>query len=85
MIGRNAPYIITLAIFVGLQPAVATAKSPATYFVLRFVSGFFGSPALATGGASIADMFGPKKRAYGIGIWGMSAVCGPSIGPLIGG
>lgn len=48
-IGRNAPYIITLAIFVGLQPAVATAKTPATYMVLRFLSGVFGSPALATG------------------------------------
>ncbi|KAI1798105.1 MFS general substrate transporter [Ganoderma leucocontextum] len=84
-IGRNAPYITTLAIFVGLQPAVATAKTPATYFILRFLSGFFGSPALATGGASIADMFESKKRAYGIGVWGMSAVCGPTLGPLIGG
>ncbi|TBU42457.1 MFS general substrate transporter [Dichomitus squalens] len=84
-IGRNFPYIITLLIFVGLQPAVATAKNPATYFVLRFLSGFFGSPGLATGGASIGDMFEPKKRAYGIGIWGIAAVCGPTLGPLIGG
>ena len=84
-VGRNWPYIITLAIFVGLQPAVATARTPATYFILRFLSGFFSSPALATGGASIADMFEPKKRAYGIGIWGISAVCGPTLGPLIGG
>lgn len=84
-IGRNAPYIITLAIFVGLQPAVATAKTPATYFILRFLSGVFGSPALATGGASVGDMFVPKKRAYAMGVWGLSAVCGPTLGPLIGG
>jgi DHA1 family multidrug resistance protein-like MFS transporter len=40
---------------------------------------------LATGGAAIADMYAPKKQAYGIGIWGIAAVCGPVFGPLIGG
>lgn len=52
---------------------------------LRFVAGFFGSPALATGGASIADMYTPKYRAHGIAIWGITAVCGPVLGPLVGG
>lgn len=30
-------------------------------------------------------MFRPAKRAYAMGIWGISAVCGPVLGPLIGG
>ena len=30
-------------------------------------------------------MFAPNKRAYGIGIWGIAAVCGPVLGPLVGG
>lgn len=30
-------------------------------------------------------MYKPSKRAYGIGIWGLSAVCGPVLGPLVGG
>ena len=30
-------------------------------------------------------MYKPSKRAYGIGIWGVSAVCGPVLGPLVGG
>ena len=30
-------------------------------------------------------MYKPAKRAYAIGIWGISAVCGPVLGPLIGG
>lgn len=30
-------------------------------------------------------MFAPRKRAYGIGIWGISAICGPVLGPLVGG
>lgn len=40
---------------------------------------------LATGGASIGDMYRPQKRAYGIAIWGIAAICGPVLGPLIGG
>ena len=37
------------------------------------------------GGATITDMYKPSKQAYGIAIWGLSAVCGPVLGPLIGG
>jgi len=51
----------------------------------RFLTGFFGSPALATGGATIADMYRPQKQAYGLAIWGIGAVCGPVLGPLVGG
>ena len=51
----------------------------------RFLTGFVGSPVLATGGASIADMYAPKKQVYGIAVWGIAAVCGPVLGPLIGG
>lgn len=51
----------------------------------RFLTGLFGSPALATGGATIADMYRPQKQAYGLAIWGVGAVCGPVLGPLVGG
>ncbi|RDW61946.1 hypothetical protein BP6252_11379 [Coleophoma cylindrospora] len=47
--------------------------------------GFFGSPIFATGGASISDMYMPSNRAYGIAIWGALGVCGPVLGPLVGG
>ena len=43
-----------------------------------------GSPVLATGGASLTDMYSPAKQAYAMSIWGISAVCGPTLGPLIG-
>jgi DHA1 family multidrug resistance protein-like MFS transporter len=33
----------------------------------------------------VLDMYRPSKRAYGIAIWGIAAVCGPVLGPLIGG
>ncbi|RJE17884.1 resistance protein [Aspergillus sclerotialis] len=84
-IGRNPVYIATLAVFVALQVPTVLAGNLGTLLAFRFLSGFFGSPALATGGASIADMYKPAKRAYAIGIWGISAVCGPVLGPLVGG
>jgi DHA1 family multidrug resistance protein-like MFS transporter len=51
----------------------------------RFLTGFFSSPVLATGGASMADLWVPKKRAYAIGIWGVFATAGPVMGPMLGG
>jgi DHA1 family multidrug resistance protein-like MFS transporter len=47
-IGRNPVYILTLAVFVALQVPVALAGNLGTLFAFRFLTGFFGSPALAT-------------------------------------
>ena len=69
-IGRNLPYIITLAIFVVLQVPTAIISSTAGFFILRFLAGVMGSPPLATGGATIADMVDAKHRAQWIGVWG---------------
>ncbi|KAJ5059179.1 benomyl/methotrexate resistance protein [Bipolaris maydis] len=70
--GRLLVYILTLLSF-GMLLA------------FRFLTGFVRSPALATGRAIIADMFRPKKQAYALTFWGISAVCGPVLGPLVGG
>ncbi|KAG9854766.1 MFS general substrate transporter, partial [Aureobasidium melanogenum] len=50
----------------------------------RFLTGFFGSPVLATGGASLADIFPPSKRAYALSIFGIANIMGPSLGPVAG-
>ncbi len=83
--GRNPIYIGTLALFVVLQLGVIYAKNFGMLLAFRFITGFIGSPVLATGGATIADMYAPKKQAYGISVWGVAAVCGPALGPLVGG
>ena len=84
-VGRNPVYILTLAIFVILQVPTALATNFGMLLAFRFLTGFFGSPVLATGGATLADIYNPKKRPYAMSIWGISAVCGPTMGPLIGG
>ncbi|KAI4528103.1 MFS general substrate transporter [Schizophyllum commune Loenen D] len=84
-IGRNPPYMISLFIFVVLQVPTALATNVPGFLVLRFLAGFWGSPPQATVGASISDMFAPKTRAYAMGLWGAFSVCGPVLGPIIGG
>ncbi|TKY85939.1 hypothetical protein EX895_004764 [Sporisorium graminicola] len=84
-IGRSVPYLFTLFIFVILQIPTALASNIAGFMILRFLAGLFGSPPLATGGASIGDLYGPRNRPLALGVWGLSAVCGPVLGPLIGG
>lgn len=70
--GRNPVYIIGLALFVIFQIPEILAKNMATVLVFRFLSGFVGSPALATGGASMGDIFPPQHLAVAIGAWGAS-------------
>lgn len=103
-IGRNPIYLATLAVFVAFQAPTAMASNFGMLLAFRFLTGFFGSPVLATGGASLADIWMPSKRAYGecsglivvamvksliyttaMSIWGISAVCGPVLGPVVGG
>lgn len=72
-------------IFVLLQIPTALASNFGMLLAFRFLTGLFGSPALATGGATIADMYRPQKQSYGLAIWGIGAVSGPVLGPLVGG
>ncbi|KAI9148199.1 Caffeine resistance protein [Paramyrothecium foliicola] len=84
-IGRSPVYIFTLALFVVLQVPTALATNFGMLLAFRFITGFVGSPALATGGASIGDMYRPAKRTYGLAVWGVGAISGPALGPLVGG
>jgi len=84
-IGRMPIYILTLALFVVLQVPTALATNYGMLIAFRFLTGFFGSPILATGGATVADIYSPKKRAYGMTVWGVFAASAPSLGPLLGG
>ncbi|CCE81390.1 Piso0_001290 [Millerozyma farinosa CBS 7064] len=82
--GRTSIYIVTLFFFAILQIPTALADNIAGLCVLRFLSGFFASPCLATGGASVGDILTLPYFPIGLAMWGVAAVCGPSIGPLIG-
>ncbi|KKY24329.1 putative benomyl methotrexate resistance protein [Diplodia seriata] len=84
-IGRNPPYLLTFAIFVILLVPTALVDNFAGLVVLRFLLGFFGSPCLATGGASLQDMYSLIKLPYVLSLWALAATCGPALGPIISG
>ena len=84
-VGRNPVYIATLTFFLLLQVPIALAPNVETVLIFRFLASFFGSPAMALGGATVNDMYLPLKRSYGLGLWELSTWIGPTLGPLVGG
>ena len=84
-IGRNPPYLITFAIFVILLVPTALVDNFAGLVVLRFLQGFFGSPCLATGGATLGDLYNIVSLPYFLSLWAFSATAGPALGPIISG
>ncbi|KAK5796019.1 hypothetical protein VI817_005304 [Penicillium citrinum] len=85
IIGRNPVYIITMFLFVIISIPTALVGNFPGLLVLRFLQGFFGSPCLASGGASIGDMYSLISLPYAMMAWVSAAYCGPALGPLLSG
>lgn len=82
--GRTSIYVVTLFVFFILQIPTALTTNIAGLCVARFLAGFFASPCLATGGASIGDVTPPAYMPLSISAWSFGAVSAPALGPLIG-
>ncbi|KAK5677436.1 hypothetical protein LTS10_010008 [Elasticomyces elasticus] len=82
-IGRNPIYICTYTVFVAFSLAASLVNNLAGLLVLRFLLGLFGSPCLATGGATLGDMYAPTKLPYAIAICAGAANIGPALGPML--
>ena len=59
--GRNVPYMVSLGLFVILCVPMALVDNYAGLLVLRFLTGFMGSPCLATGAATMQDIVSLPK------------------------
>ena len=84
-VGRNPVYAATMFLFVIISIPTAIPHNFAGLLVLRFLQGFFGSPCLASGGASLGDMFSFAVYPYALTAWVSAAYCGPALGPLLSG
>lgn len=85
VIGRNPPYLYSFVAFFAVSIGLAFADSFATIIVLRWLQGLFGSPALASGAASIEDVYDIYSAPYGYVWWIAAMYCGPALGPLMAG
>ncbi|PYH84601.1 multidrug transporter [Aspergillus uvarum CBS 121591] len=82
-IGRSVVYFSSFAVFIALTVGAASADSFSAFVFLRSIQGFFGSPCLANGAASMYDMFDEYQYPYALGLWTAAAYCGPALGPLL--
>ncbi|KAI1777657.1 benomyl/methotrexate resistance protein [Hypoxylon cercidicola] len=85
ILGRNSLYFWTFLTFILLQLPTGFAVNMPMFLVFRVLTGFVGSPPLATGGATIMDLYGPARASYGLCILSSFGVLGPVFGPIIGG
>ncbi|GEQ67189.1 hypothetical protein JCM33374_g853 [Metschnikowia sp. JCM 33374] len=83
-IGRTSIYSVSTLIFFLLQIPTALVSDIASLSVLRFLSGVFGSPCLATGSASVGDITSVPWMPLSLAIWSAAQVSAPSFGPIIG-
>lgn len=81
-IGRNPPYILSFTMFVILSIVLGTLDNFPALVIIRFLQGFFGSPCLATGGASITDVYSGAAVSYGYTFWVACIYAAPGLGPL---
>lgn len=86
-IGRNLPYAVSFILFCIISIPTALSPTSVGFYVLRFLQGFFGSPCLATGGASIADVYPETSNAlpYAMATWVLCIFCAPAIGTVVSG
>lgn len=84
-IGRNPVYAISFIAFVALSAPTALLNSFNGLLALRFFQGFFGSPCLANGGASMQDLYSELSIPFAMVLWVSAAYCGPALGPLLSG
>lgn len=77
-IGRNPPYLYSFVVFIVMSIALCFVDNFAGLIVLRFLQGFFGSPCLASGAASIEDVYDMYGAPYGYIFWVASMYCGPA-------
>lgn len=65
-IGRSPVYAVTMALFTILSLPTALVDNFAGLLVLRFLQGFFGSPCLAIGAATMQDMYSLLYLPYAL-------------------
>lgn len=83
--GRKIPLFFGFFGFAVFQIPVAVAQNIETIMLSRFLSGLFGSSALAIIGGTLADFWGPVERGFALGLFSGATFIGPVAGPIVGG
>lgn len=79
-LGRRAVYLISMPIFALFILGAGFSQDIASLAICRFFAGFFGSPGLSIGGATLGDIWLPHQRAIPWAIYVTTPYLGPAIG-----
>lgn len=83
--GRKRVFVWSLACFTVASLACALAPSLGVLVVFRVLQGLGGGAMMPVGMAIVFEVFPPERRGQAMGIWGVAAMAGPTIGPTLGG
>jgi len=78
--GRRVIYLVSSPMFMLFTLGTGFSKSFYSLAICRFFAGFAGSPALAVGAGTNADLFPPRQRAVATSMFLAAPFAGPSLG-----
>jgi EmrB/QacA subfamily drug resistance transporter len=83
--GRKRIFTISLFLF-GLGSLLAALSPNLNYLIaFRILQGAGGGAMMPVGLAMIYELFPPERRGTALGIWALSAMAAPAVGPTLGG
>lgn len=80
--GHRVVYLTTFPVFALFTLGVDFAKNFATIAICRFIAAVFGSPAIAIGGGTVADLFAPSHMGLTFPLICVSPFVGPALGKI---
>ena len=78
--GRRIVYLVSSPIFMLFTLGAGFSKSIYSLLICRFFAGITGSPALAVGSGTNADLFPPRQRAVVNSMFLAAPFAGPALG-----
>ncbi len=77
--------LVNVMIFLIMSVACAFTTNLTEMIIVRAIQGFAGGVLIPLAFSIIMTKLPPSRRAIGLSIYSVSVVCGPAIGPVIGG
>jgi len=85
LMGRKKFFMMCIGLFTVSSFLCGIAPSLGLLLVFRIAQGAFGGGLQPMAQAILADTFPPEKRGLAFALYGVTAVCGPVLGPTLGG
>ncbi|CAK5276502.1 unnamed protein product [Mycena citricolor] len=85
LFGRKRTLAVAMVVFTLFHLGQALAHNLQTFFVTRFLAGFFGCAPLVSSGGVLADIWSAETRGVATSIFSASVFIGPVMGPIVAG